>query len=68
MGHLIYLDGQHKNTTKPLYIAGLKETHMTGATWGRIMAATTLSILPISIIYLKCQKYFVQGIATTGMK
>lgn len=68
MGHLIYLDGQDKNTTIPLYIAGLKETHMTGATWGRIMAATTLSILPISIIYLKCQKYFVQGIATTGMK
>ncbi len=68
MGHLIYLDGQDANTTIPLYIAGLKETHMTGATWGRIMAATTLSILPISLIYLKCQKYFVQGIATTGMK
>lgn len=52
----------------PLLIAGLKETHMTGANWGRIMAASTLSIVPIAIVYLACQKYFVQGIATTGMK
>lgn len=67
MGHLIYLSDPDL-TTIPLLIAGLKETHMTGATWGRIMAATTLSIVPISIVYLACQKYFVQGIATTGMK
>ena len=41
---------------------------MTGVEWGRIMAATTLSVVPIAIVYLKCQKYFVQGIATTGIK
>lgn len=67
MGHLIYLSSEDL-TTIPLFISGLKETHMTGATWGRIMAGSTLSIIPIAIIYLKCQKYFVQGIATTGMK
>lgn len=67
MGHLIYLSDESL-TTIPLLIAGLKETHMTGAAWGRIMAASTLSIVPIAIIYLACQKYFVQGIATTGMK
>ncbi len=67
MGHLIYLSDE-KLTTLPLLIAGLKETHMTGANWGRIMAASTLSIVPIAIVYLACQKYFVQGIATTGMK
>ena len=67
MGHLIYLSDP-KLTTIPLFIAGMKETHMTGAAWGRIMAASTLSIVPIAIIYLFCQKYFVQGIATTGMK
>ena len=67
MGHLIYLSNEEL-TTIPLFIASLKETHMTGANWGRIMAASTLSIVPISIIYLRCQKYFVQGIATTGMK
>ena len=67
MGHLIYLSDESL-TTIPLLIAGLKETHMTGANWGRIMAASTLSIVPIAIVYLACQKYFVQGIATTGMK
>ena len=66
-GHLIYLSSE-KYTTIPLLIAGLKETHMTGVEWGRIMAATTLSVVPIAIVYLKCQKYFVQGIATTGIK
>ena len=67
MGHLIYLSDPDL-TTIPLFIASLKETHMTGASWGRIMAASTLSIVPIAIIYLRCQKYFVQGIATTGLK
>lgn len=66
-GQLIYLNSEDL-TTIPLLIAGLKETHMTGIEWGRIMAATTLSIIPIAIVYLKCQKYFVQGIATTGIK
>ncbi len=67
MGHLIYLSDPSL-TTIPLLIAGLKDANMTGADWGMLMAASTLSIVPIAIIYLKCQKYFVQGIATTGMK
>ncbi len=67
MGHLIYLSDESL-TTIPLLIAGLKETHMTGAVWGRVMAASTLSIVPLAIVYMCCQKYFVQGIATTGMK
>lgn len=66
-GQLIYLNSP-ENTTIPLLIAGLRESRMTGVEWGRIMAATTLSVVPIAIVYLKCQKYFVQGIATTGIK
>lgn len=66
-GQLIYLNSPEK-TTIPLLIAGLRESRMTGVEWGRIMAATTLSVVPIAIVYLKCQKYFVQGIATTGIK
>ena len=66
-GQLIYLTSPD-NTTIPLLIAGLRESRMTGVEWGRVMAATTLSVVPIAIVYLKCQKYFVQGIATTGIK
>jgi len=32
------------------------------------MAATLISISPIVIVYLACQKYFVEGIALTGVK
>lgn len=66
-GQLIYLRSD-ENITISLFIKSLRETYGTGAQWGRIMAATTLSIVPIAVIYLSCQKYFVEGIATTGIK
>lgn len=36
--------------------------------WNLVMAATLISISPIVIVYLACQKYFVEGIALTGVK
>lgn len=36
--------------------------------WNYLMAATIVIILPILVLFLFLQKYFVQGIATTGMK
>jgi multiple sugar transport system permease protein len=36
--------------------------------WNLIMAGSVLAILPILIIYIAGQRYFVRGIATTGMK
>jgi len=32
------------------------------------MASATISILPVVIVFLCAQKYFVEGITTTGMK
>ena len=32
------------------------------------MAAATLTILPVFVIFLVLQKYFVQGIALAGLK
>ena len=48
IGHLIYLSDPSL-TTIPLLIAGLKETHMTGAAWGRVMAGSTLSIIQFQL-------------------
>ena len=63
MGQLIYLPSEAN--TIPLYI----QSFNTGTSgWGPMMAASAISVIPIAIIYLKCQKYFVQGIATTGIK
>lgn len=36
--------------------------------WNLLMAATTLIILPLLIVFLLLQRYFVQGIVTTGVK
>lgn len=36
--------------------------------WNLVMAATILSILPIVAIYLSAQRFFVEGIALTGVK
>jgi oligogalacturonide transport system permease protein len=36
--------------------------------WNQIMAMSLISILPPVILFFAAQKYFVEGIATTGMK
>jgi multiple sugar transport system permease protein len=36
--------------------------------WNLIMAGSVLAILPILLVYVVGQRYFVRGIATTGMK
>lgn len=39
-----------------------------GTDWKLAMASTCLSIIPGIVVYLVCQKYFVEGIVMTGMK
>lgn len=36
--------------------------------WGGALAMSTLSIIPLFILFFALQKYFVQGISTTGIK
>ncbi|MCB0236231.1 MAG: carbohydrate ABC transporter permease, partial [Anaerolineae bacterium] len=36
--------------------------------WGGALAMSTLAMLPAFILFFTLQKYFVQGIATTGIK
>lgn len=36
--------------------------------WGGTLAMATLSVIPAFILFFSLQKYFVQGIATTGIK
>jgi ABC-type glycerol-3-phosphate transport system permease component len=37
-------------------------------TWSHLMAATTLSLLPILIVFFVAQRVFIQGIVFTGVK
>ena len=36
--------------------------------WGAIFAMSSLSLVPVFIIFVFFQRYLVQGIATTGLK
>ena len=65
MGPMIYFNSE-SNKTIPLGIRlflGQYSTH-----YELIMASSVVSLLPVFIVYLFCQKYFVQGIATSGLK
>ena len=36
--------------------------------WGQIMAMAFISVLPLMILFFVAQKYFVEGVATSGLK
>lgn len=36
--------------------------------YGPILAATMISLMPLLVLYIFCQKYFIEGIAASGMK
>jgi len=36
--------------------------------WSQIMAMSFVVVLPVFLLFFFCQKYFVEGIATTGLK
>ena len=61
----VYISKQEMNTIA----LGLKRfTGSYGTDWRLAMASTCLSIIPGILVYLVCQKYFVEGIVMTGMK
>ncbi|GAA2633726.1 carbohydrate ABC transporter permease [Paractinoplanes durhamensis] len=65
MGPLIYLRSRDLWTIQ----IGLKTFVNTyNAEYALIMTGSVLSVLPIAIIFLLGQRYFVEGIASTGLK
>ncbi|TXK83979.1 carbohydrate ABC transporter permease [Paenibacillus sp. N3.4] len=36
--------------------------------WDQLMAATTVVILPLVLLFIFAQRYFIQGVVTTGLK
>jgi multiple sugar transport system permease protein len=65
--HLLYL------TNPPIYSVSRALRTFVGdagavSNWGGALAMSTLSIVPAFILFFSLQKYFVQGIATTGIK
>jgi multiple sugar transport system permease protein len=36
--------------------------------WGSVFAMLSLSLVPVFVIFVTCQKYIIEGISTTGLK
>ena len=65
LGPLIYLKTQEKKTIQ----LGLKMfISQYSSDYGLIMAGSVLSLVPVLIVFLCLQKYFVEGVAATGLK
>lgn len=65
LGPLIYLKSQEKKTIQ----LGLKMfISQYSSDYGLIMAGSVLSLIPVLIVFLCLQKYFVEGVAATGLK
>lgn len=65
LGPLIYLKTEAKKTIQ----LGLKMfISQYSSDYGLIMAGSILSLIPVLIVFLCLQKYFVEGVASTGIK
>ena len=49
-------------------VLGLASMRSESTAWGPLMAATTVSAVPLTVIYLLFQRWFTQGIVTSGIK
>jgi multiple sugar transport system permease protein len=65
MGPLIYLNSKELYTLQ-LGVRYFQQVY--GTEYTLVMAATSLSLIPVIIIYLFAQRYFIEGVATSGIK
>jgi multiple sugar transport system permease protein len=66
LGPLVYLQSPEQYTLA-LGLQTFQSAHG-GTQWNLLMAASTLVLLPVVILFFLTQRTFIQGIATTGMK
>lgn len=65
MGPMIYLT---RDVNKTIQVGLRRFIQENSSDYHLIMAASVCSLLPVSIVFLCLQKYFIEGIATSGLK
>ncbi len=65
MGPMIYLT---RDVNKTVQVGLRRFIQENSSDYHLIMAASLCSLLPVSIVFLCLQKYFIEGIATSGIK
>lgn len=66
LGPLVYLNSPEKMTV-PVMLSAFQGLYGM-VQWGPLMAAATVAILPVILVYIWGQRYFIEGIALTGLK
>ena len=65
MGPMIYLTSENVKTVQ----VGLRRfIQENSSDYHLIMAASMVSLIPVSVVFLALQRYFIEGIATSGLK
>ncbi|MBQ8162699.1 MAG: carbohydrate ABC transporter permease [Clostridia bacterium] len=65
MGPMIYLTREENKTIQ----VGLRRfIQENSSDYHLIMAASVVSLIPVSVVFLALQRYFIEGIATSGLK
>lgn len=54
--------------TMPIYIAQMNNLQEATIPWQNIMAASVLFVIPVLVVFILTQRYFVEGISMTGSK
>ena len=63
----IYLDTKEKMTLQPL-LQRINTDNAGGGNYPMIMAGAVLASIPMMVIYVTCQKYFIESLAISGVK
>ena len=68
MGPLLYLSKDPNKYTVALGLAMFRGAFLGRTRWDLLMAASTMMIIPIIVVFFLAQRYFIQGIAVSGLK
>jgi ABC-type glycerol-3-phosphate transport system permease component len=64
---LIYLQ-KPQLFTMPIYVAQKLNLQEVPLPWQDVMAASVLFVIPVLVVFMLTQRYFIEGITTTGSK
>ena len=63
----IYLDSSEKMTLQPL-LQRINTNNSGGGNYPIVMAGAVLASIPMMVIYITCQKFFIESLAISGVK
>ncbi len=65
---VVFLSADPSHWTLPLGLTLFRQSGGFGSNWPPLMATVVIATLPILLLYLFFQRYFVEGIAASGVK